>query len=114
MEALFTLKDLRVQCVIGCLEHERALTQELLVTIRYKVECALGCKTDTLGYSLDYSEVAAHAFDLAQKEYYLIETYAFELLHLLKERYPMQWLRVEVSKPSALPLASHVQVAFEL
>jgi FolB domain-containing protein len=115
VEGIFTIQDLRIQCIIGTLEHERETIQELWVTLQYRVDVSKAVQSDSIEDSVDYSEVAQMCSSLSQEQdFELIETFAYELLHLLFNEYPFTWLRVEVKKPSSLPLASWVSVAFEL
>jgi 7,8-dihydroneopterin aldolase/epimerase/oxygenase len=114
MEATFTIQDLRVHCTVGCLDHEREITQELLVSVQYRSDISKAAQSDSIAHSVDYSEVAEMCASLAkEQEFELIETYAFELLHLLFHEFPFTWLRVEVKKPSSLPLASWASVSLE-
>ncbi len=51
------LEDLRVNCIIGDLPHERIVPQELILSLELSVETATAAKTDALADTVNYVAV---------------------------------------------------------
>ncbi len=64
--------------------------------------------------TLDYGEISRQVLIfVAESKFYLIETLAERLAARLLEQFPIQWLKVEVSKPRAVAAAEDVGVIIQ-
>jgi dihydroneopterin aldolase len=96
---------------VGVHEWERREPQ----TVRVHLEC--GCdvraaaRDDDLTRAVDYSAVAdAVLAHVQESRHVLIETMAEHIAALVRERFPVTWVRVRVEKPDAVPFAETVGV----
>jgi FolB domain-containing protein len=98
---------LRVPCIIGTTEAERARRQEVLVSFSLHLDLRRAGGSDRLEDTVDYGELAARVTTL-------LESSSFHLLEALAEQVASACLRdprvlrveVEARKPRAVPLAA--------
>lgn len=88
---------------IGCLEHEKMISQRYLVTVEMSMEHIRGADTDLLEDTVDYSEVFEIARSVIETESMnLIEYAAGRIADEIRIRYrDIVKVSVTVSKPDA-------------
>ncbi len=104
---VITVQDLRVACILGTTEAERARKQEVLVSFTLRVDLRRAGGSDRLEDTVDYGELSGRVTAL-------LEASSFRLLEALAEEVASACLRdprvrrveVEARKPRAVPLAS--------
>ena len=105
------LRDLKVDCLIGCLDEERTRVQELGVEVELWLDTDEAARRDSLRHTWNYAELAAQvAFVLEQGRFYLLEAATRVLLRLLllppapdENRAPVARARVALTKYGVLP-----------
>ena len=98
-----SIRDLRVQAVIGVHDWEREIEQTLIVSVDMVPETAgvaRAAASDDLADALDYSAVAETiAAVLREGRFRLIETAAERVAGRLLDDFALGWLRLELRKP---------------
>jgi len=104
------LEDLRVNCLIGCLDEERTRVQELGVEVDLWLDAEQAAIRDSLRHTWNYADLAAQVgFVLEHGRFYLLEAAALVLLRLLllpapnEERPTVARARVALTKFGVLP-----------
>jgi FolB domain-containing protein len=105
------VRDLRVACIIGTSEAERARRQEVLVSFTLWLDLRPAGSSDRLEDTVDYGELSGRVTAL-------LEASSFHLLEALAEEVAAACLRdprvgrveVEAHKPRAVPLAASAGV----
>lgn len=114
MEGTVIIQDLKIHCIIGAHSHERTNLQELLLDIEMRSNLAECVQTDSIADTVDYEKVCALCQDLAkERRYHLLETFAYEALHLILDTFPLLWVKVRIKKKNALPLANFAIIEME-
>jgi len=94
--ARIRIRDLETRCHVGVPDAERAEAQRLLLDIEF--DAALG-ESDDIAATVDYFAVGELAREVAQsRPRHLIETVARDVAAVIRERFPVQNLRVRVRK----------------
>ncbi|MFN0065626.1 MAG: dihydroneopterin aldolase [Chlamydiales bacterium] len=114
MNAMLKIRNLKVQCTIGCLEHEKSDPQEILVDLTIQTDISEAVQTDSVVDTIDYTMIAKVVSDVAKGEHFnLLETYAHEALHALFAQFPLQWVKIRVKKKTGIPLADYIAIELE-
>jgi dihydroneopterin aldolase len=102
------LRDLRINCIVGIYDHERAGDQELILDVEVDRDFAAAAASDHVSDTLDYDDIARALTDLArERQYQLIETFAEEAAALLLDTYPsVSRVMIEIRKPAAVKAAA--------
>ena len=113
MDRIF-IRDLRVEAVIGILEHERTRPQPLVLHLELAADVATPAASRDIADALDYAAVAeaVRAFVVERREL-LIETLAEDVCAFLRERFGVPWVRLELHKPEALDGPTDVGLVVE-
>lgn len=114
MESLnqIEIRRLKVPCHIGVPEEERAVPQELLVTVKWTIFRNFATMGDDLAQTLDYAEAAEAVRNLAaSRPRQLIETLAAEIASQAMEMEIVAAVDVTVEK-FILPDTEWVAVHF--
>ncbi|MCH9610558.1 MAG: Dihydroneopterin aldolase [Chlamydiales bacterium] len=113
MDGYLKIRNLRVQCTVGILEHERHQLQELLVDLTCQADLSECVQSDSIEDAIDYRQLAQVLQDVAKAEHFnLVETYANEALQVLFAQFPLDWCKIRVKK-KALALADYIAVELE-
>ena len=98
-----SLRDLRIDAVIGILPHERLAPQPLRVEVRLSLDLTAAARTGDLGHSVDYARLAREVRQvLVEGRCRLLETAGLALCQLCLERQVVQIAAVTITKPLAL------------
>lgn len=113
MDRVF-IEGLAVSTVIGAYDWERAIRQTVVLDLELAWDVAAAASDDALEQALDYAAVSEYAAHFVQHgEYRLVETLAEHLAAELRHRFSLNWLRLKVTKPGAVPGARAVGVIIE-
>jgi len=97
------IPELPLSCRIGVTERERAAEQEVLADVELGLNLRAAGNSDELDETINYQRVGAALVELARaRPRKLIETLAEEAATELLGRFPVDWVRVRIKKPSAL------------
>lgn len=107
------IEQLTVFTQIGVYDWEQQIQQKLLLDLEIAWQNAAAGTQDRVEFCLDYSKVVSAILTfLAQNHYQLIEAVAEQTAQHLLQQFPIQWLKIKVSKPDAIAQAQNV--AFEI
>ena len=100
--------------MIGCYDHERTIRQPLIIDLELATDVASGAATDQLEHALDYAAISQRVIaEVEASSYQLIESLAEHLAGLIRTDFAVPWLRVAVTKPTAVAEADAVGVVIE-
>ena len=104
-----SIVDLEITCIIGILPNERVEEQTLFLNINLDVDIGDSTFADDINETIDYTEIAVMATQLAiSKKYKLIESFCFDLNNLFLETFQViKKTRISVKKPNAIPKAKY-------
>ncbi len=115
MEGIIKIEDYKIHCIIGSHAYEREVEQEISLDIEMGLDITECVQTDSITDTIDYTAVVAVCSDLAKnRRYHLLETFAFEAIHALKDAFSPLWIKVKVRKKRAVFLAKAVVVELVL
>ncbi len=113
MDTVF-IRGLRVETVIGVYDWERRVRQTLLFDLDMAHEIAPAAASDDLALALDYHAVSVRIAELAeQARPELLETLAEQVAAMVMSDFGVPWLRLAITKPTALSQADGVGVVIE-
>lgn len=106
-----TLRDIKLETIIGIHAWEQQLPQKLIVDITFQTDAKNIAATDNIEYAIDYERVIKELFDFAKSHTCkLIETFADQLAYRLLENFPTTQISLTVHKPGALKEAKDVAI----
>ncbi len=113
MDIVF-LRQLEVDTVIGIHDWERKIRQTLLLDLEMAADTRLAAQTDSISDALDYQAVAERLGEFIRgSNFQLVETLAESCAGIIMQEFAVPWLRLTVSKPTALAQAASVGVIIE-
>lgn len=113
MDIVF-IQDLSIDTVIGVYDWERERRQTVRLSLEMATDIRMAAVNDDLNHTLDYNAVAQRLTAFVQgSEFQLIETLAEQVASLVMGEFGVPWLRLQVSKPGAVPTAKDVGVRIE-
>jgi len=113
MDRIF-VTDLRVDAIVGIWDWERAMTQSVSIDLEMAWDIHRAAETDDLDATLDYRAVSKRvAAFVEESRFRLIETMAENIAELIQKEFGVTWLRVSISKPSAVRGSRAVGVRIE-
>ena len=113
MDTVF-IHGLRADAIIGCYDHERTIRQPLIIDLELATDVASGAATDQLQDALDYAAISQRVIaEVEASSHQLIETLAEHLAQLIRSDFGVSWLRLVVTKPTAVSEAHAVGVVIE-
>lgn len=111
---IVVISDLHVDTTIGAYDWEKDIKQKVVIDLELGCDTTRAGQTDDLNDALDYKAVADRVTEFAaNSSYQLIEALAENIAALLLAEFHLPWLRVKVSKPTALPDETNVAVVIE-
>lgn len=113
MDILF-IKELRIDTEIGVYEWEHNVKQPISLDIEMSTDIHQAASTEDLHYAIDYEAVADRVTEfITQRHFKLVETVAESVVELLQKEFGVGWVRLRVSKLSALKTTRAVGVLIE-
>jgi dihydroneopterin aldolase len=113
MDTVF-IQGLKVEAIIGAHNWEQRVPRVLVLDLELATNARLSAATDQLADALDYSTVTRRVKEVsAASRFRLIESLAEKLARMLIEEFSVQWLRITVHKPGAVPATDSVGVRIE-
>ena len=105
------IEQLKIACIIGCLDQERVTLGQLIVTV--KLSCHLP-EADTIQKTLNYVTVAEAIEKIAiHGHFHLLESLALAITRYLLKEYPtVQNIWIRIAKPHALEGAASCFVEY--
>lgn len=108
------ITGLRADTVIGVYAWERSIRQTVLLDLEMASDNRGAAGTDQIEQALDYAAIAKQLVSFVEgSEFQLIETLAERVAELVMREFAVPWLRLRLSKPTALAQAREVGVVIE-
>lgn len=108
------IEQLEVATTIGVYDWEKSIRQCLLINLEIAWNNSIAAKDDDLNKALDYVSIVEIINRFSRNSHFnLIETFAEKLAELLKKTFNINWLKISVIKPGAIPQAKGVGVIIE-
>jgi len=108
------IEDLRVSTVIGIFDWEREIKQSVSIDLEMAFDIRRAAASDSIADTLDYKAVAKRLIQFIEtSEFQLVEALAERCAAIVLAEFPVQWLRLKLSKPGAVRGSSAVGVIIE-
>lgn len=108
------IEGLTVLTTIGVYDWEKTIKQKLIVDLEMAWDNQPAGSSDDVSLCLDYFLVSqAITTFIENSQFELIESVAEQVAELIIQQFSVGWLKVKVSKPSAIVNASNVAVVIE-
>ncbi|MDA3884400.1 MAG: dihydroneopterin aldolase [Candidatus Delongbacteria bacterium] len=106
---LITIKNIKIDAIIGTLDHERITPQPIEIDIEFEYDASKAIENDDFNYAVDYKALTDEIITYIQRaEFYLIETLVSKVIEKLKENDEITSGRVILRKPKALKSTEYV------
>ncbi|MGL1903490.1 MAG: dihydroneopterin aldolase [Fibrobacterales bacterium] len=104
MTGTIQLENVRLNCIIGELEHERTTEQLLLLDITYTYDIQETVTHDDINLSVDYSKLSELLIQfIIDSKFKLLETLCVKCCSLSLEQFPkIESITLRAKKPDAL------------
>ena len=113
MDRVF-IEDLRIQTVIGIYDWEREITQTISIDLQMAFDIGRAAASDDIADTLDYKSVSKRLIQFVESsEFQLVEALADHCARIVLKEFPVNWLRLKLSKPGAVRGSSAVGVIIE-
>jgi dihydroneopterin aldolase len=113
MDIIF-IRDLRIDTVIGIYDWERSIRQTIRLDLEMAADIARAATSDRIEDTLNYKAVAKRVIAFVeQSEFQLVETLAERIAELVRNEFPVPWLRLTLNKGGAVRGAQGVGVIIE-
>jgi dihydroneopterin aldolase len=113
MDRVF-IENLTVETVIGIFDWERDIRQAVSLDLEMDYDIRAAAKTDSIDDTLDYKAVAKRLIRYIERsEFQLVETLAERCAEIVLAEFPVERLKLKLSKPGAVRGSSAVGVIIE-
>ena len=114
MSDIIFIEKLTVFATIGVYDWEQQIKQKLVFDLEMAWDSRRAAAEDNVEYCLNYAEVSQFILDYAaSKPFLLIETVAYQVAEQLQQQFSIAWLRLKLSKPSAVAQDTAVGIIVE-
>ncbi len=114
MMGIIGVEHHHISCVIGVNPEEWVEEQSIFVDLKLEADFVSCAGTDSLRQTIDYVTIANLCTKIAKsKQYKLLETLAWDLIHQVMETFKVNWVWVKIKKPKGLSSAQYTFVEFE-
>ena len=108
------LHGLKVACIIGIWDWERAAKQTVIIDLDMASDIARAAASDDIKDAVDYKTVSKRLEQfVGESQYQLVETMAENVARLLLEEFGLSWVRVRINKKGAVSNAGDVGIVIE-
>jgi dihydroneopterin aldolase len=113
MDIIF-IEEITVITTIGVYDWEQSIRQKLVIDIEMGWDNRKAAASDNIKDCLSYADVSEAIIQhVKPNRFALVERVAEEISEILLQRFNSPWVRIKVSKPSAVVHASRVGVIIE-
>ena len=113
MDLVF-IRALRVETVIGIYAWEQSMRQVIVLDLDMAWDNRPSAAADDIELALDYEAVSTRMKEfIAGRTFLLVETLAEEVARIILYEFGTPWVRVRVTKPTAIAGADGVGVEIE-
>ncbi|MFC1770530.1 dihydroneopterin aldolase [Candidatus Margulisiibacteriota bacterium] len=108
------IRDLELECIIGCKSEEKTAKREVILNIEMEVDAEKPSKTDKIEDAVDYAKVVAKVSDFVEgSSFNLLEKLASSIAELILAEFEIKAVKVCIDKPGAVPNVRSVAVEME-
>ena len=108
------LKDLQIKTVVGIWDWERAVPQTVSIDLEMAFDIRKAAESDHIDDTLDYKAVSKRLIGFVEaSEFQLVESLAERCAAIVLDEFPVNWLRLKLSKPGAVRGSNAVGVIIE-
>ncbi|MEH6544463.1 MAG: dihydroneopterin aldolase [Porticoccaceae bacterium] len=108
------IRDLRIDTTIGIYDWEREVRQTISIDLEMAADIRQAAATDDIEHALNYKAVAKRIIaHVEASECLLVERLAEEIASIVRDEFPVPWLRLRLSKPGALRGSQDVGILIE-
>ncbi|MEM1412869.1 MAG: dihydroneopterin aldolase [Pseudomonadota bacterium] len=108
------IDDLRIPTVIGVYDWEREITQTISLDLEMAFDISAAAASDAIEDTLDYKAVSKRLIAFVEgSEFQLVEALAEHCARIILNEFPVDWLRLKLSKPGAVRGSRAVGVIIE-
>ncbi len=105
MDQVF-IKGLTTDAVIGVYDWERTIRQPLIFDLDMAWDIRLAAADEDLDATLNYAAISEYIINFVEgSAFLLVETLAEQLAAQLRKEFHIPWLRLQVTKPTAVKQA---------
>mgnify|MGYP001821633459 FL=1 len=113
MDRVF-IENLTVETVIGIFDWEREIRQAVSLDLDMDYDISQAAASDSIEDTLDYKAVAKRLIRFVEKsEFRLVEALAEHCAQIVLNEFPVERLKLKLSKPGAVRGSSAVGVIIE-
>ena len=113
MDRIF-IQNLTVNAIIGIYDAERVTPQTVVLHLEMSADIAAAAATEAIESTLDYEVLSKRVSEFIQEsQFQLIETMAEKVCELIRHEFDVQWVKLTLHKPDALPGTIDVGVIIE-
>ena len=110
MDKVF-ITGIRVGTTIGVYDHERTITQDLIIDLEMACDTRAAGASDNFEDALDYDAISRRTFDFVKStNNYLLEAVAEQLADVLLKEFRIEEIHIRITKPGAVAIADAVGV----
>ena len=108
------IEGLEIEALIGIYDWERRVRQPLVFDLEMAFDNRVPAASDDIAHTLDYKAVSTRIREVvSQSGFGLVETLAERVAEMVLAEFPVQRLRLKLSKPGAVRGARAVGVSIE-
>ena len=113
MDIVF-IRQLQIETVIGIYDWERTVRQQLWLDLEMATDIRPAANSEDIQFALDYHAISVRLDEFVSgRAFALIETIAEQCAALVMQEFGVPWLRLTITKPTAVPAAHAVGVTIE-
>ena len=108
------IHELEIETVIGIYDWERKQKQVVSIDLEMATDIRSSAEIDSIERALDYKAIAKRLIDFVEgSEFFLVETLAEQIAHLVLSEFDVPWLKLRLGKPGAVRGSRDVGVTIE-
>ena len=113
MDIVF-IRELKIDTVIGIYDWEKQIKQTVSLDIDMGADIAKAARSDHIDDAVSYKTVAKRVVEfVSDSRHELVESLAENICQLIRNEFPVSWVRLELHKPGAVRSAKSVGVIIE-
>lgn len=113
MDSVF-IEQLQIETVIGIYDWERSVRQSVLLDLDMATDIRRAATSEQIADALDYHAISVRLSEFVSgQSFLLLETLAEQCAALVMSEFGVPWLRLRVTKPTAISAARAVGVVIE-
>jgi len=113
MDRIF-IKNLSVETIIGIYDWERTSRQRVVLDLEMSADIAKAALVEDIDATLNYKTLSETLTNFIENsQFQLIETMAEKVSEIILQDFGVQWVKLTLHKPDALPAATDVGVIIE-